>query len=80
MEEKEFCYSEIENIFDLIRRKDFVEFAELIDYIFEEAEPYSREYLMMVVCNNSYVIVKYLESKKRVSQEDEEVEEEVEDE
>lgn len=76
MEEKEFCYSEIENIFDLIRRKDFVEFAELIDYIFEEAEPYLREYLMMVVCNNSYVIVKYLESKKRISQEDEEVEDE----
>lgn len=76
MEEKEFCYSEIENIFDLIRRKDFVEFAELIDYIFEEVEPYSREYLMMVVCNNSYVIVKYLESKKRISQEDEEVEDE----
>lgn len=71
MEEKEFCYSEIENIFDLIRRKDFVEFAELIDYIFENVEHYKREYLMMIVCDNSYVIVKYLESKKRLYQENE---------
>jgi len=74
MEEREFHYSEVEEIFDLIRRKEFVEFAELIDYIFEEAKPYSREYLMMVVCDNSYVIVKYLESKKRLYQENEQEE------
>lgn len=69
MEEKEFDYSGIEEVFGIIEKKDFIEFAELVDYIFEDAQPYAREYLMMTVCNNSYVIVKYLESKKRITQE-----------
>jgi hypothetical protein len=71
MEEKEFDYAGIEEVFEIIERKDFIEFAELIDYIFENVEHYKREYLMMIVCDNSYVIVKYLESKKRLYQENE---------
>lgn len=74
MEEKEFDYAGIEEVFEIIERKDFIEFAELIDYIFEDVEHYKREYLMMIVCDNSYVIVKYLESKKRLYQENEQEE------
>lgn len=74
MEEKEFDYAGIEEVFEIIERKDFIEFAELIDYIFEDVEHYKGEYLMMIVCDNSYVIVKYLESKKRLYQENEQEE------
>ena len=74
MEKKEFDYAGIEEVFEIIERKDFIEFAELIDYIFEDVEHYKREYLMMIVCDNSYVIVKYLESKKRLYQENEQEE------
>lgn len=42
-----------------------MEFADLIDYVLEE-ETYASHCHMEVICDNAYVIVKYIESKKRI--------------
>lgn len=68
MEGKEFEFDGIVEIFEIIENKEIVEFADLVDCILEK-EKYESRYYMQVICDNAYVIVKYIESKKRQSEE-----------
>lgn len=63
--EKEFEYDGIIEIIEIIENNEMVEFAELLDYVYEE-EKHNSRYHMEVISDNSYMIVKYLESKKRI--------------
>lgn len=65
MEEKNFEFNEIAEIFEIIENQQIVEFADLIDYVLEE-ETYASHCHMEVICDNAYVIVEYIESKKRI--------------
>lgn len=63
--EKEFEYDGIIEIIEIIENNEMVEFAELLDYVYEE-EKHNSRYHMEVISDNAYMIVKYLESKKRI--------------
>lgn len=63
--EKEFEYDGIIEIIEIIENNEMVEFAELLDYVYEE-EKHNSRYHMEVISDNSYMIVKYIESKKRI--------------
>jgi hypothetical protein len=69
--EKEFDLSAIIDVLEIIRNKDILEFANLIDYVLDDVQEYEREYLMTTISDNEYLLVKYIESRKRISQEDE---------
>lgn len=63
--EKEFEYDGIIEIIEIIENNEIVEFADLVNYVYEEKKHESR-YHMEVISDNSYMIVKYIESKKRI--------------
>lgn len=65
MEEKEFEYHGVIEIIEIIEDKDIVEFSELIKYVCNEIN-YKSRYHLEVISDNSYMIVKYIESKKRI--------------
>ncbi len=68
---KEFNYSGIRLVLGIIRYKEITEFAELIDYISDEVEEYETEELMKTICDNAYVIIEYINSRrKQVTYED----------
>lgn len=72
--EKEFDLSAIVDVLEIIRNKDILEFANLIDYVLDDVQEYEREYLMKTISDNEYLLVKYIESRKRLYQENEQEE------
>ena len=63
--EKEFEYDGIIEIIEIIENNKMVEFADLVNYVYEEKK-HERRYHMEVISDNAYMIVKYLESKKLI--------------